>query len=189
MQCLDIIQFLLWHGEVSLNPRFSLFITERTVFYPLLGYYLENQLNKESYTWKKLVMLASISFVAIVVCCALTHYNWRILNMGDENSSQTFLNAFTFIPAATVFYAVKFWFLKHPPDSRVSEIISLLGSLTFGVYLFEQIYRHATVKIFDFLQSYLHSLPACLIWILVACTAGFAATWIMKHIPFIGKLL
>lgn len=190
IQTLKIAQFIIWKGEISFNHNFSLFITERIVFWPMLGYYLENRLPPpDNYTRRKCTILIIAAMISICICCALTHYNWMILNGGSKDSVQTFLSLLIFIPAVTVYYTVKFWFSRHQISLHMTRILSVLGSCTFGIYLFEQIYRNKTRMIYDILCPYLHSLPACIIWILSACALGFIITWVLKHIPILNKFL
>ena len=61
--------------------------------------------------------------------------------------------------------------------------------MILGIYLIEQICRKETKFVFIYLQPYIHTLPACLVWILIACIAGGVVVLLLKQIPVIKKFL
>lgn len=189
MQFLSILQYIIWKGQVSYNGSFSLFIMGSNIFYPLLGYFIEERISEKYYTKKVLGIMVCASVVSILICCFLTHYRCNLINEWSEASCQTFFNTLIFIPASTVYFAAKMWYKNHKLGKTSAKILAVAGSCTFGIYLFEGIYRKITSFIFNALFPYLHTLPSCIIWILSACFIGMAVTLILKKIPVINKYI
>ena len=183
------MEYLLWYGEVSYNESFSLFITSTIVFYPLLGHYIENCQMKATDTKSVIKKLLLLSVIVILITGVLTQYRCYIIGEWEENSSQKFFECFIFVPAITVYLASKQFFDTHSINKVVKRGIEIAGTCSFGVYLFEYIYRVRTEKIFHFLSSFFPVLPACLIWIFCACSMGIIITYVLKKIPLVKKLI
>lgn len=186
---LSIVEFMIWKGEAFHNGEFSFFITKNYVFFPLMGYFIEHRLKKQDFNKKNLAVLLVISFIAIVISCLISQYRSTLLNAWDENNCQTFFNTLIFVPAVTVFYAAKMFFIYFNVSDRTRHVIAVLGDTTFGVYLIEYFCRDKTSFIFDFLKPIIHTLPACWIWIAVACLLGMSITYFLKKIPLIDKFI
>ena len=189
LQLLSIIEYLIWKGEHTLNRNAAFFISINTVFYPLLGYYIDRVMDRRFFTGKTLLLLTLASFVGIAVCCMMTLYKRRFTEEMNIPAWETFFYTLNFLPATTAFLAAKMYFMKHVPGERACRILSELGGLTFGIYLFENIYRDKTMVVVWALQPYIRRLPACWVWILTACLLGAAVTFVLKRIPGIRKLL
>lgn len=189
MKLLDIFEFFVWKGTISHNAYFSLFINSSNIFYPLIGYYLEERLDESSYSVSNLIKLVVASIGSIVVCGLLTHYRCHLINEWSESSCQYFFGTLIFVPSITVYYGAKLLFNSITISSTLAKWIKLISSCTFGVFLFEKIYRTITVKVYDILSPYIYSLPACLIWILIACILGTVVTYGLKKIPIVNKFI
>lgn len=185
IQCLSIFDFLIWKGENSHNSSFSFFITSFFVFYPLMGYYIDQRLKESDFTVKKLLTLSVISAIAIIICCLMTHYRYTITGDWDE----TFYNTLIFLPAITIFYGSKYLFLRWEPGTLLKKGIATVGQLTFGIYLINHICLLETYPIFTFLRPYLHTLPACWVWVFCAFLVGGCVTFFVKKIPGVRKFL
>lgn len=186
---LGIIDFLLWKGEARFNGRFSFFINTAYVFYPLMGYFLEHRLEEKDYNAKTLAELTALSIVSIGICCVMTHYRSTLLDAWNEGNSQTFFNTLIFVPAITVYYAAKMWFMHHRIGERAKHVLSVLGDCTFGLFLIEYLCRFETMPIFNSLRPIIHPLPACWVWIAAACALGVAITYFVKKIPGVNKFI
>lgn len=172
IKMLPILDFLIWQGNAEHNSNFSFFISSDTVFYPLMGFYLDQRMKKEDFTLKKLLILSGMSVAVITVCGLLTNYKCTLTGEWGDVPSQTFFKTLIFIPSITVYYGVKMWFMNHELNGKLCDIIAEMGKATFGIFLFEQICRHETKFVFYLLEPYIHTFPACCIWILVACICG-----------------
>lgn len=189
MKVLSIIDFLIWKGEAGHNGHFAFFVMTDYVFYPLMGYFVEHRLKEKDFNWKNLLTMSLLSFAAIVICCWLSHYRSTLLDAWKENNCQTFFNTLIFLPTVTVYYAAKMLFMRNKFNGKVRRFLATLGDTTFGLYLLEAICRTETKPIFDYLRPMLHTLPACWIWITIACAFGMVITYFLKKIPGIRKFI
>ena len=182
---LSILDYLIWKGESVHNGSFSLFITTSYLFYPLMGYFIDQRMSERFLTWKLFFVLTIVSIIAIVICCYMTVYRCEIIGEWVEASCQYFFTTLIFIPTITFFIGAKLLFTKYTPKETTCAIISKLGGATFGIYLIENILRQITYPVFVFLKPYIRTLPACWVWILVACIVGTIVSLILKRIPII----
>lgn len=189
MQMLSIADYILWKGDAIHNGHFSFFITSNYIFYPLMGYYMDQKMKEEEFTRKKAVILIAASIAAILVCCFLTDYRCTRINEWTEAGCQLFFNTLIFLPTITVYYITRMWFLKHDVNEKVCRLITVVGGTTFGIYLTELMCRIETKFVFYYLQPLIHTFPACLIWILTACLLGGTIVLLLKRIPWLGKFL
>ena len=189
INCLPILDFLIWKGAGTHNNNFSFFITTNYVFYPLFGYYIDQRMPETSFTVKKVLAASAISVMAICICCFMTHYKCTLTGDWDEWKCQTFFNTLIFLPTITVYYGAKLFFQRHKISPRLQKMIVTVSETTFGIFLFEKILRNETLPVFTFLKPYLHTMPACLIWILCACVLGSCLIFVLKKIPVIKYYL
>lgn len=189
IQIVYVVEYCLWQGQMTYNESFSLFTTGTIVFYPILGHYIENCQSKTADMKKIIKSLFFLSLVVILITGFLTQYRCYVIGEWEENSSQKFFECFIFIPAVTVYLSSKHFFETHSINGVVKKGIELAGSCSFGVYLFEYIYRVRTEKIFHVLSRFLPALPASLIWIICACGVGIIITYMLKKIPLVKKII
>ena len=189
IQCVKIAEFLIWKGEVTYNSSFSVFILEQTVIYPFMGYFLEHRLQPKDYNKRTALSLILLSVLCIAICCMLTHYVCVLNNEWSEKTCQTFFNSLIIIPSMSVYYWVKCIMEKCKLSNKTKRILSVVGSCTFGIYLFERIYRDVTIGIYSILESLIPSILACFIWIFISCVMGLFVTMILKRIPIINRFI
>lgn len=192
MAVLPISEYLLWHGEHSLNNNFRLrWITSSAVIFPCLGYYLENRMdiNKAK---KYIPILWLINIATIMVTCYITYYKATITGVCNEESSQTFHSSFVLINVITLYVTFKCLFNK-PLSHKWTSLITSIGKATFGMYLI-----HITVRelvnnfhILDFLRNTMHInyMISSFIYCLIIFIIAYAITLIMKKIPLLKKLI
>lgn len=182
---LTICEYIVFKGEFFHNQNFYLFITTIYVFYPLMGYYLEHKTADKYFNIKNLLILVAVSVLCIVItCCAMIY----IFNKTGK-WNRDFISALSFIPVITIFYGIKMLFIKHQPNKKLANIISTLGGTVLGIYLFEKNIQDLTTNIFDSLNLYISTFPACIIWVLITCVLGSLITYILKLIPIFKKIL
>lgn len=88
-----------------------------------------------------------------------------------EAISERFYDSFLFLNTAFVYCACRWWFHEHQVSERISRICIFLGSMSFGVMLFEEITRNLTHVIYArLLLKYLYRIPFidAVIWIIMA---------------------
>ncbi len=186
---LTIIEFVISRGKYTHYAGFSFFIQNNTFFYPIMGYYIENKMEKSDFSIRRFILLTIASIVSISTCSALTHWKCTITGEWNESNCQTFFNTLIFIPSFTVYYGFKMFFEKHPPSEKHCELISSIGGATFGLYLIENICRKETMFVYGFLSKRIPSLLACWIWIAFAFTVGIAFTLLLKRIKIVSKFI
>lgn len=189
IKSLPIFEFLIWKGGTSHNGWFSFFITTDYVFYPLMGYFIDQRLKESDFSKRNLLILSLISLAAIVICCIMTHYRCSLLEIWDENGCQAFFNTLIFLPAVAVYYAARFWFLRHDLSSKTKKVITALGGTTFGLFLIERICRCETEQVYTCLTPHMNALLASWIWTAAACCLGMTITYLLKKIPAVRKFI
>lgn len=184
-----IIEFFLWQGRYYHSDNFYFFVTNNYVLYPLIGYYIDARLPPEQFNRKKLTILLGAGIAAVLISGIATHYLCTLTDGWNENVCQLFMNNLIMLPTVAVFFGAKMWFQNHDVSPRTAKIIQIVGGTTFGIYLLEPIFRGKTEFVFRFLKPYIHTLPACLAWIAVACTAGSVFTYLIKKIPGVKRFI
>lgn len=189
MQGIRIFDFILWKDMAFHNGNFSFFIVGDYVFYPLMGYYIDRVIEKEQFSARKRNLLGLVALLGIFICGYLTHWRCTINDRWDEAFCQELFGTVVFLLAIAVFYATKMWFETHRVSDRTASIIKIASGTTFGIYLIEQICRMETFRVFDKLEPYIGTFPACMVWILVACLSGGIVIYFVKKIPGVKKFI
>lgn len=116
-------------------------ITVDCLFYTLVGYGLDSMFDVKEFMGKR-----EISFIALFVGTALVEslLTWIA---GIENV----FSGMDFVMAISLFMGVKTALFRKEPSDGVKKTISLIGSLTFGIYLLDPI-------IGNFLKPFVHRL-------------------------------
>lgn len=189
VSALRCFELLALDYKVHYHSDFNLFTTINIVYYPLMGYFLANKLRDENITAKTTILSCAVGFFFLIVNSWLT-YTW-CNHLGEWNTEtcQNFLHRFVFFPAVALFILMRFVFLKIRLSQTIQKVLVYLGSCTFGIYLFERIYRNETLFVFDLLDPYLPRLLACMVWIFAAFLFGLLVTAILKKIPVIRKYI
>lgn len=163
--------------------------TERTIFYPLTGYYLEHQIDIHNLSKRKLILIALGGLGGIVISCALTY-----LQGISSGFTQNYVMLFDYTTAIACFVLCKYFFAhcKKAPGatSPLGKLLALISSVTFGIYLFDPVLKkYLYSPINNALEPYFPTLLVSLCWCLVSMLICGAATWLLKKIPGIKKLL
>lgn len=188
MQIFEVLQLYALIG-LHFNENFAFFITEKIIFYPMLGYYVENRLKESAYSGKKLWMLTGISFLVICLCCLMTQRYCILFDRWDEVGCQKYFQMLIFIPSVTLYMVSKVCFMKYKVAGWVEHIIVIAGSCSFGIFLLERIYRAETQWIYEKLCTIIHPYAACILWIGCAWLFGCAVTVVLKKIPVIKRYI
>ncbi len=189
IQCMTIGQFLLWKGEASYEKSFLLFITGSNFFYPMLGYFLEHRVKVQNLKRRQLGILSAAGIVCILCICALTCYHHEVYGDWTTGNFEQFFGTLIFVPAAAVYLGMKGMLERYPVKEGLAKILMTISSGTFGVYLLEGFVRAETIWIFAALRPYLHTLPACLLWVLLVCAICTALTMLLKKLTFLKRIL
>lgn len=170
MSLIAAADLLAFGGRVALNGNFSLFITQQIIYYPLAGYFIERRLTPPSL--RQMAELGAAGVAAVAVSCVLLR---RAYAVGGEWIDRYF-SILIYLPSLAVYAGAKRAFAHRPPSDRVQRVLSALGSCTFGVFLFEKVYRSVSSRVFFALEPVIGTYPACLVWIACAFFLGCAVT-------------
>lgn len=149
------------------------------------GYYIANYVEiKNTYA----VMSGCIFVLCIVIQVAATYVE-AVRTPGDY----LFFDNRTLLPitlsAAAVFYLAK-WLESMLRIEWFWKTMSLLGGMTFGIYLLSDLFLKLYAQIvFVNLKSGMHMMAALLIYQLAIFISGLLSTVVLKQIPGLKKLL
>lgn len=188
-----VISFLIFKGTGEMNYFLNpLLAVSEPTFYFLLGYWIENILPQSWLTGKNMIRLGLCALLGTFIAGGMTWYHGVIAGGMTEAISERFYDSFLFLNTAFVYCACRWWFHEHQVSERISKICIFLGSMSFGVMLFEEITRNLTHVIYArLLLKYLYRIPFidAVIWIIMAYALGLLITWLLKKIPYFSKLI
>lgn len=183
------VEYVCFHGTVTMNPNFRLpMILSQTVFYPLMGHWVEKKWNRE---WKKkdFMLLAISNIAAIGISCVLTQFRIVLTGQLDEGNVQQFFSIFIEIPVISLFLLCKYGCEKRTFPAKAAKCLEIVGGGTFGIYLTERILRKNLYGIYDVMRGYIPSFAAILLYVLLIMVLGLIITLLMKRIPGVRRLL
>lgn len=191
--CVPVISFLIFKGTAEINYFVNpiLAISEPS-FYFIMGYWIEHVLPDSWLTKKNLIRLGIAALVGTFIGASITHYHGVVAGGMTEAISERFYDSFLFLNTAFVFCLSRWWFTHHQVSEAWSKRLVFLGSISFGVMLFEEITRNLThIILSKVLLVYLYRFPFfdAVIWICLAYSLGVLITWLIKKIPYFRKLI
>ena len=174
----------------SLNRYVTNNVFSQAVLCLFGGYYFDHLLTEQEITKKGVLKWLAAGFIAIVITCCMTQYKMILTGIVKEGKAQTFYKNLICLPTFAVFYFVRFLFQEHHFSDKVKKIILCFGQCAFGIMLCEKALREELMFIYEALVSAMHhSLPACIIWVLIIYLSSFAVTLCLKRIPGIRLLI
>ena len=191
--CIPVISFLIFKGSAEMNYFLNpLLAVSEPTFYFLMGYWIENVLPMSWITKKNLVKLGLLALLGTAVAGGMTWYHGVVAGGLTEAISERFYDCFLFLNTSFVFCTCRWWFSRHKVSEGVRKALIFLGSMSFGVMLFEEITRNLTHIIYTHvLLKYLYRIPFidAVIWISIAYCLGIVITWLLKRIPYFDRLI
>lgn len=107
--------------------------------------------------------------------------------------TQNYVQLFDYLTAIVVFLLAKSMVFKVAQKRykyEITKVIYLVGSLTFGIYLFDPILKVILYPKYEALAEPL--LPTLIVsfgWIMISMICGGCLTYIMKKIPGVKRLM
>ena len=80
------------------------------------------------------------------------------------------------------------FFEKVRISGKLRNLITIVGSTTFGIYLLEYIIRTETRPILRYLKQVIGTFPAGILWIISCFLVGVLVVLLLKKIPIVRKL-
>ncbi len=175
--------------DKQLSPYFSIsLITQNNICFPLIGYYIENVMDKKYYTRKNQVFSIFISVVSLGITCLILSNTSRSGDLLiDITKYDKLIGMLICIPAASLYFNAK-KVIKFDYNKKI-VVIELLGSAVFGVYLIEKIMRRVTSFVFNYAQTYVGDFLASILWTFSAVALGFIIICSIRNVPYIGKYI
>lgn len=158
-------------------------IVYEAIFYPIVGYYLDNKVSIEK-VGKKLPLLWALSFSTIIISLILTNIEINVLNI-NNTWYLTFRNTFTYVTTIAIFLTIKYiCCVKIHLPKKLEKIFIELGSCTFGIYL---IHWAVLTYMTDFLvcDTISYSFFISIIEFIVC----YLAVRLLKFIPIVNKYI
>lgn len=174
-----ILQFLLGIDNINLTVP----MLESTIFFPLAGYYFENLLPEKCYCKRNVALAIVSSIVSVIALCLLTWYRGLLTGEMSEWGNGLFITGLTIIPTFTIYVTVKWLCSLIEFNAKVEKILTLLSSLTFGIYLLEERFREGMVNVDIVLAPVIGWMPACFTWIFLVFVCSGVVTFLLKKIP------
>ena len=191
--CVPVFSFLLYRGQAEMNGFLNpLLAISEPSFYFIIGYWIENVLPEAWLTKKNLIRLGLLAAAGTGIAAFMTWFYGYTAGALTEAISQRFYDSFLFLNTAFVYCLCRWWFLHHSVSPAWSGRLVLLGSLSFGVMLFEEITRAVTHRLLtQVLLPHFPSFPFidAVLWITAAFTLGAVMTWGVKKVPYFKKLI
>lgn len=189
IRALTYVDFLLWKGARMHESHFAFMANMDYVFYPLMGWHIESKQREGKLDGRTALALVAGSVVAIGICCFMVYYRGSLLNEWKKTTTDSFHSALIFVPTVTTFYLCGLWEQRRRPRPRLDGAITLVGSLTFGIYLLEYMCRRELLGIYGALAPELGSYPASWVWVFAVFVLAGAVTFLLKKVPGVRRYL
>ena len=174
------------YPAVPVSGSFSVpFAALDILFYPIMGYYLEEKLPWEKADWKwaaasVAVICGGIGVSALMNC----HEGLRM------SSSVSLLRLFAYTTAMATFVLAKYLFTRGRCRQWFEGILKTASSLMLGVYILEPVLRPAVKPLLIGWMGEGASPAITAGWYCVSGLVVYAAiTWLLKKLPVLRKIL
>lgn len=187
------LEFFYFKGNNAINSSFfninSIF--SDIIIFPLVGYYLENIVDINDIHRKHIVIMWIMTGITTFISAFMTFYIHGITGICNEGQSQAFHMTFVLIHCIAIYITTKKIFMKYDMPQLVSNLIRILGSCTFGVYLFHAIVLRESDFMWKILYQRLglmHIVPAMIVSLTTIVICGLV-TFVLKKVPIFRKIL
>lgn len=174
--------------KMSVASDFSVPLANtKALFYPLIGYYIDQVFDISKLNRKNVWILPGVIIFGIAVSSVFTYYQ------GIHNKfTQDYVQSFDYTTAIAVFLLVKYIFTNSKALSQcrfLHRVITLIGSLTLGIYLMDPVLKMVAVNRFKKVITTSDPIAYSLIWCVFSMLVCGIVTYGLKKLPVIKKLL
>ena len=170
-----------------LNNTFSILFIESTIYYPLIGYYIEHRLDIKKF--KKLDMILILILLLTNIFVASSFNYFQILR-SNNSLNQTFLSSFNSINAIIVYILIKLILNKIEMPIFLKKIVNLVGGCTFGIYLIEEFFRAKLYwRFYNFINILFGNMITSILSVICCIFVGTLFIFLLKKLPVIKKIL
>ena len=158
------------------------FALTQIYFYPFMGYYLDRNVDTNKME-KKHVLGLILGLIFVQLLCVLAFHNK--MSIGPM---------FDYIVAIIIFILIKYLVERVLPNlsnwESLSKKICLIGSLTYGIYLFHIPVNYVLAGVWHTkLEPIIGTFFTSFIWVFISMAICGTITYFLKKIPGIKKLL
>lgn len=178
-------QFLPLHFEIN-NYLLIPVASTRTLFFPLLGYYLDKKVNIDKINKSLMIKLHLFAAIMIVLSFGglLLEYNL------NGTYSQLFVRVNELVLSSLVFIDVKKVMGRIDMKSKFKTILITISSICFGVYLLDPILQvFFSYRFSLLLDDVLSPLMISLLWCAFSFAVGGVIVNFLKTNKFIRKFI
>lgn len=191
--CIPIINFFLVAGgreRIAISADFNIpMATLREFFYPLIGYYIDQNVDINSK--RKKVIISILALTTVIALCVPSYLTYQE-GVTTGEYTQKYVMLLDYVLAINIFVAIK-WISSRERTQLVQLINKLalaIGPLTFGIYLFDPILKVFIWNQYNtWAESQFPTLIVSLGWIVISMICGGVLTFGLKKIKIFQKLL
>ena len=166
------------------------FATYSDMFFPLIGYYLYHNVDLLKVSKKKLYLLFASGILGVIITCDL---KIREIKLHGLSFSEEYFGIFSYLSAICVFLLIKYICQKHDmfaSHKKFVRAVTLIGSLTYGIYLFAPFMKWVVYSRFvALISSDTYLVYPNVIYCILSMFVGGCITWLLKKIPVVKKVL
>lgn len=185
INALSSLEWVCFGGGYGLNGNIQPFAIARTVYYPLAGYFLEHRLAERVTKGRTLLVLLGAGALGVALGCFTLTCAHATLGYWAEVA----YGLFVFAPALAVFAGAKALSGRVHLPSPAAALLREAGSCTFGIFLFEKVYRDVSSRVYHALMPVIGGFAACWAWIACAFLLGMAVTAVLRRLPVLRRVL
>lgn len=175
---------------IVINSNLNLaFANSKYLFYPIIGYYIDKNIDVSKFTKRTITLGSLVAFTGIILSCIPTYYQ----GITTGTYTQDYVQLFDYCTAIYAFLLIKYIInLKSLETciSKYSNIINLVGTLTFGMYLLDPVLKIILYNKYFALVNPLF--PVIIVsggWCIISMVLGGGISYIMQKLPITRRFM
>ena len=186
----DYILYAATKQHITLYSEIQLpIMTTKAFFYPIIGYYIDKHIDIQKMNLRKLTPLFLLSIAGIAITEFFT-FHQKYPHIGY---TEDFFELFDYVFAIAVFVFIKYIASKYNLSEKktvITKFTSIVAPLTLGIYLLDPCWKHLVEPtVYNALLPYVPFVINSFIYCFISMLLGGCATYLLKKIPFVNKIL
>lgn len=161
---------------------------ESNIFYPLMGFYVENIMQRERFKKKNYLIAGGASIAAVIITCVVSALYYRSLTQPENADYEAMFNLLICIPVISVFFIFK-GTCRFKDGGLMKRLITRLGGAVFGLYLIEKFIRLLLLPVSRALRPFAGGFVTSIVIVLLTMIIGFLIICLLKSIPVLKKFI
>ena len=158
--------------------------TQKAFFFAITGYYVNEHIDASRWTRQKRALFAVSGAGGVLLMAALTWTQGRTFGF-----THNYVETFDYWSAIVLFVMVKYWCRNLTGTETWHKVISGIGTLTFGVYLFDPVLHMLFDRSYSALTMQVPTFIKGVGWTIGSFAVGGVLTWLLKKVPGVKKIL